>query len=99
MFFFLFKTSVSVELAAIVEAIAAWTEIFLPIFSLVGPLIPGPPFQKPSRLFFVGTTPLLEEEGNARRQALVSDLCRPGGVHEPGSGAGLAAHDHPVDSA
>jgi len=43
--------------------------------------------------------PLLEEEGNARRQAPISHLSRPGGVHGPGPGAGLAAHDHPVDPA
>lgn len=43
-------------------------------------------------------TPLLEEEGHVRCDALISDRARPFGLDRAGAGAAFAADDDPVDA-
>ena len=59
-------------------------------------LVPRPPVQFPAVFLLLHTAPLLEEEGDSRLSALVTDIPDPLRVHRPSTGAAFAAHDCPV---
>src|SRR5258708_16294484 len=53
--------------------------------------------EKPPRSLLVLPAPLLEEEGDSGRTALIADVRGPGRVHRSRPRARLATHDGPVD--
>lgn len=60
-------------------------------------LVPGPTAKLAPGLFFATATPLFEEERNACLDALVAYIDYPLRMHGARPGAGLAAHDNPVN--
>src|SRR5262245_7069568 len=57
----------------------------------------GPAVECPAGQVLSCPAPLLEEECDTRRQALVADAADPLRAHRPGAGAALPADDHPGD--
>lgn len=59
--------------------------------------VPGAAVEKAAGFLFVFAAPLLEEECDARSEALIADVGDPLRVHRASLRAGLATDDHPVD--